>query len=194
MNTLVQGALNKLIQDEKFRGELLGMLDEVNRSAQDPSLISREADTAAVERANPPPPPAPPANNTPPAPEQPAGKFEDVKAELLADPAFLKALIDALTNLNQGDQQARAALNADVGTLRESVETLSRTMKELNTTITEHDAVITAMAEKALVAEGEKSTPVRARSIMDNTLPPTKKGAGDFGDRAAKVLVKMGAK
>lgn len=192
MNTLVQGALNKLIQDEKFRGELLGMLDEVNRSAQDPSLISREADDK--ERAAPPPPPPPAAPNAePPAPEQPAGKFEDVKAELLADPAFLKALIDALTNLNQGDQQARAALKEDVGTLRESVETLSRTMKELNTTITEHDTVITAMAEKALIAEGEKPLNVRARSVMDNALPP-KKGAADYGDRAAKVLVKMGAK
>lgn len=181
MNTLVKAALDKLIQDETFRNELTGLLDNVNRASTDPSLVSR---AGAVPDA---PPPA-----AAPEPAAPS-KFEDVKAELLADPDFLKGLLDALTNLNQADTTKREALNADVTSLREVVETLTRTVKELGTTITEHDGVITAMAEKALIAEGEKSLTLRARATTPADAD-SKPAPSTLENRAAKVLTRMGSK
>jgi hypothetical protein len=179
MNALVQSALSKLIQDETFRAELSTLLDDVNRAASDPALVSR---AGAVPDA--------PATDAPPPPPEPS-KFEDVKAELLADPDFLKGLLDALTNLNQADTTQRAALTADVNSLRDVVETLTRTVKELGTTITEHDGVITAMAEKALITEGERPLTTRARQAPELDQKPAPSA---LQTRAAKVLTKMGAK
>jgi hypothetical protein len=179
MNALVKTALDKLIQDEKFRTELAGLLDNVNRAATDPELVSRET---VQERAGAVPDAA--------APE--TSKFDDVKAELLADPNFLKGLLDALTNMNQPEQTERAALSTNVNSLRETVETLTRTVKELGVTINEHDGVITAMAEKALIAEGEKSQTLRARTEQPEDQKKTP--ASTMETRAAKVLTRMGAK
>lgn len=180
MNTIVKAALDKLIQDETFRSELAGLLDNVNRAAADPNLVSR---AGAVPDA-----PTPPAAE----PEPETAKFADVKAELVADPDFLKALLDALTNLDQAGKTERAALTTDVVSLKDSIETLNRMVKEFGTTITEHDGVITAMAEKALVAEGEKSQTLRARTESPAT--DQKPPASTLEIRAAKVLTRMGAK
>jgi len=175
MNAIVQTALNKLIQDETFRLELSGMLDEVNRASTE--LVSREKEDDK-ERAEPAPDPAP------------VSKFSDVKEELLGDPTFLKALIDALMTASAPAEQERAILSTK---LQESIDTLTRTVNELGTTINEHDKVIVEMAEKALIQEGEKSQTLRARvqDPIDEKIDPA---PSKLADRAAKVLIRMEAK
>lgn len=186
MNTLVRSALDKLIHDETFRSELLTMLEDVNRSATDPALISRAA------------PPPPPAAETAPAPEKDAMAFADMKDAILKDADFLKALTEALMALNAPAETARAAKTADlegvIKTLKEEIVKMQNSLTELSATLTEHDAVLVDMAESAVVAES--NTPRTAATFRARiaAATPSDVKKPDLADRAAKVLVRMGGK
>lgn len=181
MNSIVEAALKKLIQDDTFRDELAGMLDGVNRAAD--TMVSRNEqteeqatpaetqDTVREEVAN---------------AEVNASKFSDIKDELLHDPTFLKELVNALMAATSDEE--RAARTA----LQESIDTLSRSVKELNATVTEHDSVITSMAEKALIAEGEKVQTFRARQPEKAGTAEEVNANSNLEQRAARVLTRMG--
>lgn len=164
MNQLIKTALDRLIQDETFRGELASMLDDVNRATQDPDLISRAEDDA------------------PPPPEE--SPFSDVKADLLGDTAFLKALMDALMSINTADTERATQLNA-------TIEQLQTTVTALQATLGEHDKVLTDLAEKVIIRESEQPRTVRARQIVKETDENRKP---DLSDRAAIVLSRIGVK
>jgi len=171
MNALVQTALAKLIQDETFRTELVGMIDTINRETD---LVSREQEGEEKKRED------------VVAPEPPTdAKFADVKDAILADPTFLKALVDALMQANQPAETARSASAIK---LQDSIDALSKQVGELGTTINEHDKVLTEMAEKALISEGEKPLLIRARTEQKG-----EKATSTLEARAARVLTKMGA-
>lgn len=173
MNSLVQTALNKLIQDETFRSELASMLDEVNRSAD--TLVSRE------QTADPEPDKAREED------EPSTTNFTDIKEDLLSDTAFLKALVSALMDASTPDEE-RATRDAD---MLEKVERLSSTVQELSATINEHDKVLTDLAEKTIVQEGKAPVLLRARS--ENTKDENKtENASKLEARAARVLTRMG--
>lgn len=179
MNSIVKAALDKLIQDDTFRDELAGMLDGVNRAAD--TMVSRNEQTEEA------------------APEQPdqvreevanaevnASKFSDIKDELLHDPTFLKELVNALMAATSDEE--RAARTA----LQESIDSLSRSVKELNATVTEHDTVITSMAERTLIAEGEKVQTLRARQPEKTGTAEEVNATSKLEQRAARVLTRMG--
>lgn len=186
MNSLVKSALDKLIQDETFRGELLTMLEDVNRTATDPNMVSRAV--------SPPPPPAADA----PAPDA----FADVKAAMLEDPEFLKNLTEALMALNKAEpapaETARAAkmdeMHVTIKVLQDEIEKMRNGVSELSATMGEHDAVLIEMAESAIVRESNQPRSAETFRARIAAIQPADVKKPDLADRASKVLVRMGAK
>lgn len=220
MNTLVKKALEKLIPDDVFRTELSAMIDEVNRAATDPDMVSRETEPEVeaiaetvevteaeieanieVERAFPPsdaPPTAAPA--AAPAPQ--ALVSPEMKAEILADKAFIGQLLAALAevqNAQTAEQPAPAQTpeqRASEEALALEKETLTRTVKELSETVKEHDAVLTTLAELSVVEEAELPRVIRARTAVlaapapDKPMSLSERSANVLTRKAAKVVVK----
>lgn len=185
MNEMVKSALGKLIQNETFRNELMTLLEDVNRTAADPAMVSRAV-------------PPPPAVDPEPAPAAEPVAFTEVKDALLADPEFLKALTEALMALNAPAETARASKMTDldgvIATLKEEVEKMRNSMTELSATIGEHDAVLVEMAESAVVAESNQPRTAATFRARVASTKPTDEKKPDLADRASKVLVRMGAK
>lgn len=207
MNALVKAALNKLIGDDtQFRGELEGMIDEVNRAATDPTAVVRGvADNGVLTEAKGDPatdaPPADAPADAPPA-DAPAGKFSpedlnEIANALIGNPDFIKALGDNIQGAPVAKAQAEPVVaneftvsDKPVGTVETTkIEQMFRSFEER---LEASDKQISLLAESLITNEAEASKTSRVRESLpaEGTVFGNRKL--DLGRKSATVLAKMG--